>query len=206
MRSAAPACLAALLLSAPQAAPALEFPLEHLLWIAPDGSQLARPAVATLPPGWQVGDAAAILLIGQGTGRAMRTALRAALLSNEAAVLEPPGDACGEALLPWLSAASTALREALGAGLQVAIALDCKGEAILRAAAVPLAAAGPVAMVAIQDGKADFAPGIAPPPEEGWPLRAPILCRLVVAVSGAARTIEHCLARLLPRPILAAGR
>jgi hypothetical protein len=136
----------------------------------------------------------------------MRTALRAALLSDEAAVLEPPGDACGEALLPWLSAASTALRKVLGAGLQVAIALDCKGEAIFRAADVPLVTVGPVAMVAIQDGKADFAPGIAPPPEEGWPLRAPILCRLVVAVSGGARTIEHCLARLLPRPILAAGR
>ncbi|WP_372619092.1 hypothetical protein [Falsiroseomonas sp.] len=216
MRRVPPAWLAFLLpLAAARMAPALELelPQDQLLWIEPHPGA-PQPALLALPPGWAVGDAAAILLADRQAAPALLAMLRAGLIAEGTAVMElEPGEApCPPDPPPVLSAGAAALRQDVGAGLVVAIGFGSAGPAALQAAggaaartgfeggALPLAAA-----VALAGGPPTFAPGAAPRPEEAWPLRAPILCRLLAGALGEADVTEACLAALLPAAAGARG-
>jgi hypothetical protein len=221
MRRVPPAWLALLLLAGAHGASALEHAQEQLLWLEPHpawveaapGRARPVPALLNLPPGWAVGDAAAILLADRRAEQPTLARLRATLLADGAAVLElearpAPGGDCARAPLPLLVAGAAALRQELGAGLLVAVGFGCPGQAALHAAggavtqigfedgAAPLTAA-----VALEVGPPAFMAGMVPAPEEAWPVRAPILCRLFAAVLDVAEQAEvlrACLAALLP--------
>ncbi|HEV7265017.1 MAG TPA: hypothetical protein VGN83_08885 [Falsiroseomonas sp.] len=211
MRRVPPACLVLLLPTVAHAAPALEPepPQEQMLWIAPRPAR-PLPALITLPPGWATGDAAVILLTDRQAAPPARDRLRTPLLAEGAAVLElefgrAPGRDCDRAALEALAAGAAALRQEIGAGLLVAVGFGCAGQAALQAAGGAVerigfadAAAPLAATMALRDGPPAFAAGSAPSPDEAWPLRAPILCRLLAGALGAADVVGACLSALLP--------
>lgn len=202
------ACIAAALgLAVAQPAAALEYTRFEALWIAPARAGALRPlpALLNLPPGWQVGDAAAVVLFDPPGPGSLHTQLIAALLGRGAAVLEldantsygfsadaednPPPPTV-ESLLTDLGAALAELRRAFAPGLVVAFGHGLGGEAVLRAAASPMAGAGGgfVAHVTLGPGEPVFLAGAAPPAAEGWPGRAPMLCEALAFALAAAPT------------------
>jgi hypothetical protein len=144
------------------------------------------PALLGLPPGWCIGDAAAVVVADATWPSRLRDDLVAALLASGAAVLELALHASEE---PRPAALHRDLREALttltrieGAGLLVAIGFGEGGEALMDAAGViGEDGHGYAAVVRLGPGAPRF--GIAEAPEEeGWALRAPLFCDLLAAV------------------------
>lgn len=210
------ALLAALAL-APATTRAIDTVQEHPLWIAPipEGGGERReaiPALLSLPPGWSVGDAAVVILVSRAAPDAAAARLRAALLAQGTAVLEldPRRIPAPGAALAWLRGALHALRRTQGAGLLVAVGFGQPGGAALQAAR-EAGEDGPAAGAALGGDRMGVAAGGRPPPDEGWPVRAPMLCAMLAAVlDGAADAAEaerDCLDTLIPeeRRRLAAG-
>ena len=71
----------------PAAARAEETHWHEPLWLQPPGADAPFPVLLTLPPGWQPGDAAIVLLPDPDRPEALRHRLAAALLAAEAAVV-----------------------------------------------------------------------------------------------------------------------
>jgi hypothetical protein len=209
----------------PPSARAIELPQEHPLWVAPvpEGAGERReavPALLTLPPGWSVGDAAVVILARRAAADSGPARLRTALLAEGAAVLEldPRRIPASGAALAWLRGALHALRRTQGAGLLVAVGFGDAGGTALQAAREASSAAGrgtmedsPAAGAALEGGGAGFAAGRRPMADEGWPVRAPLLCAMLAALLDAAANAEaaerDCLDALIPeeRRRLAAG-
>ncbi len=148
-------------------AAAQPMPLTQAVWLADGGG--GRFGLLTLPAGWTTGDAAVILLIRRGSSFAEGWLLPAALLAEEAAVLElDPGQA---AVAPLLDSARQALGVTQGAGAVLVIGAEAFGDAALAAASQ-----GFTAGIALDDSGAYFAAGPEPPAREAWPLRAGLLC------------------------------
>lgn len=193
--------LAAALAIAATPAAAFEGTRFDLLWIEPNDPAAMRaiPALLNLPAAWQLGDAAAVLLVEPPGAFELRDHLLSALLDRGAAVLEldastargfsadadrnpPPPDA--ESLLTDLDLGLRELRR-YGAGVVVAIGHGLGGEAVLLAAERGL---GFVAHAALGPGEPAFIAGPAPPPVEGWVLRAPLLCEALAWAHAASPT------------------
>lgn len=181
-------------------------------------------ALLHVPGGWSVLDAAAILIDDPAWPASARYRLLTALLDQGAAVLElnprsttgrgadstfaahPSG---GSNVLDALFGALVALKTEAGAGLVVAFGYGTTGDAALPAAeeatadrhlGFPRGLEGPrfAALGRVGLGRPAFTAGAALPEAEQWPLRAPLLCKLLAdAVEGATR--GNCLAALLPR-------
>jgi hypothetical protein len=187
----------------PQPAAALDYTRFEPLWLAPSMAppgtaapqpppfERQAPVLLNLPPGWMVGDAAAVVVADHPGGDGTRDRLVAALLAERAAVLElnmhtaarglstdnraaSPAAPSAAQLLPDLFGALLALRGDAGAGVVVAIGQGLSGDAALlaageAAAAAHLGAAGPrfAALVALGPaGRPAFAAGTAPPEAE----------------------------------------
>jgi hypothetical protein len=144
------------------------------------------PALLGLPPGWCIGDAAAVIVADAAWPAGLRGDLIAALLASGAAVLELGLPADEE---PRAAALDRELREALttltqieGARLLVAIGFGEGGDALMETArTINEDMQGYAAVVRLGPGEPRF--GIAEAPvEEGWPLRAPLFCDLLAAV------------------------
>ena len=205
-------------LAAPRFAEAQDpFAAFSLFWVRPQpqvgaGQGCARMLVLNLPEAWSAGDAAVILLADDDAALRAQRHLTAALLLQEAAVLEfPSGPAEGCALrkddqVGEVLGALQDLRAQAGAGLVVAIGVGQAGPAALAAAQEDVAALyfgpeGPrlAAGIALPDGApAAFAAGPPPPPTEAWHLRAPRLCDAVGAATGGAAVAQACRAALVP--------
>jgi hypothetical protein len=202
-------CALLALLAAPAAAQVTRF---DLLWVptSRDGA-LPVPTLINLPPLWQNGDAAVVLLFDPPASLERRHAMVEALLAEGAAVVEldpntaqgfsPESDAnppppTPASLREDLDAALWVLVQGWTYGLLVAVGHGQGVEVVLEAArepgswlaaAVGLTARGPV-----------FQAGTPPPVAEGWPLRAPRLCRAVVRAEQAGDAAERaCIAALL---------
>jgi hypothetical protein len=210
------AALVALACSTP--APAQEHTRMEPVWIeaaAPDGEEgHTFPALLNLPPGWMVGDAAALVLFDAPWPGLARENLVAALLDEGAAVLELDANAAREfgpenpragpeptaaELALDVRAAVGGLRRDTGAGLVVALGHGAGGNAAVLAASADRMAARPddaglAAAASLGPGLAHFALGGAAP-GRGWPVRAERLCRVLAAVVAApsgARTEAEC--------------
>lgn len=214
--AAALACLAA-------PASALEHTRMEPVWIesaAPDGEEgHTAAALLNLPPGWMIGDAAALVLSDASWPGLARERLVAALLDEEAAVLEfdataarrigpeaarlGPEPTTAETALDLRAAADT-MRRQIGAGLVVTLGHGAAGEAALLAAALERTA-GPaggkgvtVAAASLGPGAPRFALGGAAP-GRGWPVRAERLCMVLAAVRvpADASAERQCLRALI---------
>ena len=217
-RSPAFAAAAAFALLTPSA-PA--FAQEHTrtepVWIedvGPDGEESRTvPALLNLPPGWMIGDAAALVLSDAPWPGLAREKLVSALLDEGAAVLEfdanaargfgpenprvGPEPTAAELALDVRAAVET-LRRHTGAGLVVALGHGVGGDAAVLAASLERTAALPdgaglVAAASLGPGPAGFALGGAAP-GGGWPIRAERLCNVLAAVAPAsgARSEAEC--------------
>ncbi len=192
------------------------------LWLRPASSSATGPIASNdtlapllLPSGWSLGDAAAVIVSDRPGMEEGHRRVVAALIEEGAAVLEidwhmgrgraPHAASTPQDLVPNLFGALLALRRDAGAGLMVALGYGAGGPAALLAAqedvAVPhLGPAGPrfVAAAALGPGRPAFAAGAAPPAEEGWPTRAPLLCKALAgaAEAGRAEAERDCIAGL----------
>jgi hypothetical protein len=202
VRLAAAAGLAALVA---QPAAATEYTRFELLFVPPVRADALRPlpVLLNLPPAWQPGDAAAILLFQPPAAEPLRNRLTGALLQRGAAVLDleahvaegfvadpsaTPTPPTVESLLRDLGAAAHALRAEHAPGVMIAIGHGLGGDAVLLAAE-PAAGAGDFAAVAsFGPGAPAFRAGTPPPPGEAWPSRAPLLCETLAYVHAAAAT------------------
>ena len=210
------ALLAALACSAP--ALAIEQSRVEPVWIeslAPDGDGVHTiSALLSLPPGWMVGDAAALLLSDGPWPGTARERLVAALLGEQAAVLEfdmraarrlgmedarvGPEPTAVELALD-VGAAVEVLRRETGAGLVVALGHGVGGDAALAAASLERSApepdrAGLVAAASLGPGSWRVALGGAAP-GRGWPVRAERLCAVLAWAALPAeglRSDEEC--------------
>jgi hypothetical protein len=172
---------------------------------APDGV----PALLNLPPGWQPGGVAAVLLFDPPGAHALRDTLLVALLESGAAVLEldsstargfsmesgraPPPPTVA-ALVADLAGALASARQEAGAGRVIAFGHGLGAEAVLRAGEAPghdgphyaaVAALGPEATV-FRNARAERA-------GDGWAQRLPWLCTVIAYAQG-----------LMPTPLPAA--
>ncbi len=174
--------------------------LLRLVWstpaAAPDAARgCARLLLLNIPEGWQSGDAAAVVMAPDGGGFDIARPLVGALLAQQTAVLELPtgrGGGVGpcaavpaDAVAQFLGALS-ALRAETGAGVVVAIGLGDAGPAALAAGT---AAGRWWCTLRLRGGArwhpaALFEAGAAPPPEERWSDRAPLLCAALRPFSG----------------------
>lgn len=219
-RSPAPviAALAAFACSAP--ALALEHTRLEPVWFetaAPDGGAgHTAQALLNLPPGWLIGDAGVVILSDRTWPGLARERLVAALLEEEAAVLEfdvaaargpGPENARPEApvaaeLMPGVRGAVRALRRDAGAGLVVALGYGAGGEAAVLSASPERTTVpedtGLVAAASLGPGPARFALGGAAP-GRGWPVRAERLCGVLAkaAAPSEARAEAECRRALL---------
>lgn len=217
------ATLAALACSAMPAA-AKDHTRAEPIWIDtadPDGADRTLPALLNMPPGWMLGDAAVVVLSdGQWPGQA-RERLVAALLEEEAAVLEfdvntawrlgPQSARAGRLppptpaeLVSDVRGAAQALRKDAGAGIVVAVGHGVGGDAAMLAAslerlAAPVDGTGLVAAASLGPGPARFALGKADP-GRGWPVRAEILCGVLATVVPAQARAEADCRRALTGP------
>jgi hypothetical protein len=160
------------------------------------------PALLNLPPGWCIGDAAAVIAPDAAWPPRLREDLIAALLASGAAVLElaaPDGEEPREATLRRnLGEALATLTSIEGAGLMVAIGFGEGGDALLAAAETADEEGHRyAAVVRLGPGAPRFAVAEAPE-EEAWTLRAPLFCDLLAAVQpmGAADVAAACVASL----------
>ena len=179
------------------------------LWLQPPGADAPFPVLLSLPPGWQPGDAAVILLPDPAAPGPLRHRIVQALLAAEAMVVEldtlaawrelsalPPYPALSPVALPdALRAARHLLRAEVGAGLLVVLGLGQAGELALAAMAEPGLAAAAALGAAPR-----FLAGAPPPPAEQWPLRARLLCAVLAGVTqeGTAAALRDCRAALAP--------
>jgi hypothetical protein len=221
----AAALVAALAALAGPAAPAPAKDQTHMepFWLDATGSKgeadRTVQALLSTPPGWMVGDAAVVVLSdGPWPGQA-REQFVAALLDEEAAVLEldvnsalrlasegtragrlPPPTAAAE-LVPHVRGAAEALRKDAGAGLVVAVGYGAGGEAAALAASLersmpPVGGPGLVAAASLGPEPARFALGGADP-GRGWAIRAGRLCEvLAAAVASQPRAEAECVRAL----------
>jgi hypothetical protein len=170
------------------------------------------------PPGWSVGDAAAVVVADHGRPDPLRDRVITALLADGALVLElQAGPLCGGDVEPvaTLYAALRAVRSDAGAGLVIALGRGIGAEAVLLAMpeAVALAHLGPsvegrfAAAVGFGHGAVVFVPGPAPAAEQAWPRRAAPLCEALARAAAPAglgqaeeriATARGCLAALVP--------
>jgi hypothetical protein len=149
-----------------------------------------------LPPSWQSGDGAAILLTEGLPGDTTRHALVSALLQEHAAVLELAPLSCDaprdrdSAIVSAAFGALAAIERNAGAGLVVAIGQGPDGAAILGVVRQPtgsqLGTGGPgfAAAIALGGGAPRIAFGPPPPAREGAPIRLAALCHALAALPG----------------------
>jgi hypothetical protein len=201
--------------------PGAPFTRLELVWVAPATERAApacsRLAVLDQPRDWASGDAAVVLLVPGAAQAAAARPLAAALLAQQAAVLEfhsGPAEGCTldphDQVAEVLGAVRT-LRTETGAGLVIAVGFGGPEAAVLAAVAEDLAARrlgspGPrLAAAAARDetGRWTFRAGAPPLEAEHWQDRVPHLC---AALAGARRAdAEACRAALGASPNLAAG-
>jgi hypothetical protein len=178
------------------ALPAAAFEYTHFepLWIetGPPGARRETPALLNLPAGWQVGDAAVVLLTDADGVDALRGALLVSMIAEGAAVLElSTGTALDTGTLRAdLATALHALRRQAGAGLVVAVGVGPRAKAVLDAEPAPTGAGASrfAAVATLGPGPATFRPMDTPPPAEGWGLRAPLLCTALASAAAAGPT------------------
>lgn len=206
------ALLAALACSAP--APATEHTRIEPVWIetvAPDGEEIHTvPALLNLPPGWMVGDAAALVLSDGPWPELARERLVSALLEEGAAVLEFDVTAARDAgrddarvgpeptaaeLALDVRAAAEVLRRDTGAGLVVALGHGTGGTAAVLAASLERTGADAggarlAAAASLGPEPPRFSLGSAAP-GRGWPVRAELLCGVLAAVAVASEAPAH---------------
>ncbi|WP_198373845.1 hypothetical protein, partial [Roseomonas rosulenta] len=130
------------------------FAATELLWTTPaarpgEATACARLLLLNLPPGWQSGDAAAVVMAPEGRGFDVARPLVATLLAQQTAVLELPEgrgggiSACAAAPVDppaQFLGALAALRAQTGAGVVVALVLGESGPAAVAAAREEVAA------------------------------------------------------------------
>jgi hypothetical protein len=171
------------------------------------GFEADVPALLLLPSVWNMGDAA-VILVGDRRDLVLASErLTASLLAEGAAILQLETSAVGANadLLPTLFGALAMLRRHQGSGPVVVVGWNSAADAALAAvreevAAAHVGAAWPrfAAGAALGPVEPAFAAGTAPPPREGWPARAEILCRLLSehAAEHAPGMLEPCLSAL----------
>jgi pimeloyl-ACP methyl ester carboxylesterase len=156
-----------------------------------------------LPQSWRTGDAAAIMLFHPPAAMPLRNRLVAALLDRGAAVVEVdanvaegfaadpdavPVPPTTESLLRDFRAVARALRAEYGPGVVVAMGHGLGGEAALMAADPDLGDTGFAAVASLGPATPAFRAGPPPPPDEAWPLRAPMLCEALAWTHATAAT------------------
>jgi hypothetical protein len=201
-RLAAAIGLAAL---AAQPVAATEYTRFELLLVPPVRADALRPlpVLLNLPPTWQAGDAAAILLFHPPAAEPLRNRLVGALLDLGAAVLELDANVAegfiadpdalpvvptAETLLRDLRAAERALRADYAPGLVIAVGHGLGGEAVLMMADPDPGATRVAAIASLGPGAPAFRAGAPPPAGESWPARAPLLCEAIAYAHAAAAT------------------
>ncbi|MGG5820598.1 hypothetical protein [Falsiroseomonas sp. HW251] len=200
----AAAMLAASLLVPP--ALAGEHSTYHYLEAPPEALQPCRAGMLlSMPPSWQSGDGAVVLLTMERPQDAARDALVSALLFEEhAAVVELMPVRCDasseerDGVVAGAIDALDAVTRRMGSGMVVAIGYGPGARAILDVVDAgmtrPRGADAPryAAAVAIGDGAPAFALGAPPPAREGAPMRLAALCRSLAAVAGGmGATVER---------------
>jgi hypothetical protein len=160
----------------------------------------AAIALLNLPSAWRDGDAAVVMLAPWRTPDPARDRVVAALLQEQAAVLElsigpcpaPDGTAAAAAPLAEALGALDALRRHAGAGVVVAIGYGPGAREMLAAvdeaeAQARLGASGPrfAAAAALGEGAPAFARGAAQAPREMAPVRLGLLCDALGSAAGA---------------------
>lgn len=167
------------------------------VWLAP-GPGLPEhpvPALLNLPPGWQAGDAAVVVVRGRDAPQAIRDEFSAAVIDSGAALLELHLRADQEEDLPGTFAeALNTLRIGYGAGLVVAVGYGRVAEVTLGLMEAERGKAGGYTAAAVlEPGAAVVAAGALPPPGEAWPVRAPLLCEVLgTALPGEAGFSDGC--------------
>jgi len=198
-RAAVLAGLAGLLIAAPTAQ-ATEYTAFVPLWIEQEaenpGTAQTVPGLLSIPPAWQPGCGAAIVIGAPQPPGGPRDGVVARLLGEGALVLEldvftARGFAADNAATPPLPDAAALLRDLFAAlavlrreydpGLVAALGFGIGGDAALRAPTVRLrdGGSGFVAGIHAGPGPMRFARGASPDAAEGWPLRLRSLCRAV---------------------------
>lgn len=235
------ATVAALLLGAATPAAGGEYTTFHPLWVtpatvagAPGGCRSV--ALLNLPAGWQPGDTVVVLMTGTPIADPLRDPLVAALLLEQAAVLEivsAPGRPCAsgddpdaaasppfDPVADLLGALRAVTRDA-GAGLAIAVGYGPGTASALDAVQDDVAArylgAHTVRFAAgatLGDGPARFV--LRPPPAgRRAPVRVGVLCEALRQVGGAgeaqtrmagAATVEACRTAFIAEPAESARR
>jgi len=222
------AFLLAFAAAVPTPAPAQEQTRTEPLYVQPAGqggtAGIPTPGLLHLPPGWTVGDAAAVVLSDGPWPALARERLTAGLLGEGAAVLEMDADAArgvspdndvvapppkAAELVPDVRGAVDALQRDAGAGLVVALGHGVGGAAALLAAAAARLRPGGDGLAAgvyLGPGPAAFALGGVPSEgpmgvHRGWPTRAARLCDVLAGTAtGFERRAEtDCREALLDR-------
>ena len=195
-----------LVMTVSQAVAQPDYAAMTLVWSTPatapgEPAPCARMLLLNLPRDWQVGDAAAVVAGPSDAGFAVAQPVIAALIAQQAAVLELPAGSGGGvgacAAVPILAGAQLlgalgALRLEVGAGIVVAISVDADGSSVFDAleearAVRLLGPRGPrfsAAAALRTSDRAAFRAGTPPPPEERWPDRAAHLCAALAAFIG----------------------
>lgn len=226
-RRAVAAGLTALLLAA--AARATEHTTFEPLWMAPDDNETdvvhTLPGLISLPPGWQPGGGAAIMIGAPEVPGGPRDGVVSRLLGEGALVLEldvftargyaadsgaAPSPPDAAALAHDLFAALRVLRREYDPGLVVSLGFGLGGEAALRAATMrlPRGVTGFVAGADLESRPTRFAPGAPPDGAEAWSLRVRSLCRALTepAAADADMAARRCEAALNGQAAQAAWR
>ncbi|WP_237217794.1 hypothetical protein, partial [Falsiroseomonas oryziterrae] len=189
----AAAALAAGLAAAPAAAE--EQTTYHHLEVTVPGVPTCRAGMLlNLPPSWETGNGAVVLLT-LGQPDTARDVLVSALLYERAAVLElvPPacsGRAGREVVVGAAIGALDAVTRTAGAGMVVAIAHGPGSAAVLDVVREPPGSgrdaegARYAAAVAMGDGAPAFALGAPRAPQEDAPARLALLCRALAGIAG----------------------
>jgi len=211
--------VAGLLLNAAPTAQATDYTAFVPLWIEqeaarPDPAQTV-PGLLSVPPSWQPGCGAAIVIGAPQPPGGPRDSVVARLLGEGALVLEldvftARGFAADSAATPPLPDAAALLRDLFAAlavlrreydpGLVAALGFGIGGDAALGAALArrPAGDSGFVAGIHLGPGPMRFTSGTGPDVAEAWPLRLRSLCRAVTdpADPDAGVALRRCEAAL----------